>query len=223
MIRRRSKFGIFFFVVAVVLGLVTAIGAFQGSPAHAQEKHNGTVSLTAAQIEVYEGAAVLLTLTRSGGPMGEAVTVRLQSWEQDRTIGFGVNPSSQIHYVTIEPWQDTATLTVTAYVDGVSQPGFDPLEVNITDVGSGYQMGNPSRATIEINDPPGSSAIIGISSSIRDCAGGRTCRPSPSRRSGDLSSERNSEPPARRSARAAPGKSLGSSTLLHDGIYHSGQ
>ncbi len=187
MIRRRSKFGIFFFVVAVVLGLVTAIGAFQGSPAHAQEKHNGTVSLTAAQIEVYEGAAVLLTLTRSGGPMGEAVTVRLQSWEQDRTIGFGVNPSSQIHYVTIEPWQDTATLTVTAYVDGVSEPGFDPLEVNITDVGSGYRKASPSSATVQIDDPPGNIPIIGISSSIGTVAEGGSADYTITR-SGDLSS-----------------------------------
>ena len=166
MIRRRTEFGLFFLVVAVVLGLATAIGAFQGSPAHAQGNHNGTVRLTTTQTEVYEGAAALFTLTRSGGPVGQAVDVRIQSSEQDRTIGFGDNPSSQIHNVTIEPGQNTATLTVTAYVDGVSETGFDPLDVDITDVGSGYQRGNPSRATVEINDPPGSSAIIGISSSF---------------------------------------------------------
>ena len=36
----------------------------------------GTVYLSTDQTEVYEGATVLFTLTRSGGPMGEAMTVQ---------------------------------------------------------------------------------------------------------------------------------------------------
>ena len=53
MIRRRSKFGLFYFVVAVVLGLVIAAGAFQGSPAHAQTAASPgvTISETSLQIE----------------------------------------------------------------------------------------------------------------------------------------------------------------------------
>ena len=140
---RHKATRLLFLAAAVVLGLVMAAGDFQGPPVHAQGNHNGTVRLTTTQTRVYEGAAVLFTLTRFGGPMGEAVTVRLQSWEHNRTTGFGVNPSSQIHYVTIEPWQDTATLTFTTYVDGVSETGYDPLDVNITDVDSGYQSGQP--------------------------------------------------------------------------------
>ena len=188
MIRRRTEFGLFFLVVAVVLGLATAIGAFQGSPAHAQEKHNGTVSLSTDQTEVYEGAAVVVTLNRNGGPMGQAVNVRVNSWEYNRTTGFGVNPSSQDHNVTIEPGQDTATLTFTAYVDGVSEPGYDVVNVSIQEVYNGYQKGSPGQVNIEINDPPSSSAIIGISSSLGTVAEGGIAVFT-LHRSGDLSAD----------------------------------
>ena len=63
----------------------------------------GTVSLTTAQTEVYEGAEVLLTLTRSGGPMGEAMTVRLTSRESNHQTGT-INQSKRVHEVTFEPW-----------------------------------------------------------------------------------------------------------------------
>ena len=188
MIRRRTEFGLFFLVVAVVLGLATAIGAFQGSPAHAQEKHNGTVSLSTDQTEVYEGAAVVVTLNRNGGPMGQAVNVRVNSWEYNRTTGFGVNPSSQDHNVTIEPGQDTATLTFTAYVDGVSEPGYDVVNISIQEVYNGYQKGSPGQVNIEINDPPSSSAIIGISSSLGTVAEGGIAVFT-LHRSGDLSAD----------------------------------
>ena len=188
MIRRHKEFGLFFLVVAVVLGLATAIGAFQGSPAHAQEKHNGTVSLSTDQTEVYEGAEVVVTLNRNGGPMGQAVNVRVNSWEYNRTTGFGVNPSSQDHNVTIEPGQDTATLTFTAYVDGVSEPGYDVLNVSIQEVSNGYQKGSPGQVNIEINDPPSTSAIIGISSSVGTVAEGGIAVFT-LHRSGDLSAD----------------------------------
>ena len=54
-IRRRSKkFGLFFFVVAVVLGLATATGAFQGSPAHAQPVASLGVTISETSLEIEE-------------------------------------------------------------------------------------------------------------------------------------------------------------------------
>ena len=186
MIRRHKKFGLFFFVVAVVLGLATAAGSFQGSPAHAQVNRNGTVSLTAAQTEVYEGGAVVVTLTRSGGPTDVAVPVQVRSWEDNRASG-GNNPSNQIHDITIEPGQNTATLTFTAYVDGESETASDLLTVEIQSVGGGYQVGNPSSATVEINDPPSDSAIIELSTPSTTSVTEGNFVSYKLRRSGDLS------------------------------------
>ena len=124
----------------------------------------GTVTLTTAQTEVYEGATVLFTLTRSGGPMGEARTVEVKTRERNR------NPANQIqkgfyYDVTFKPWQSTATLSVLAYVDGEAEENADDtLEAALNDVGTGYQIGNADAVVVEINDPPNSIPIVDISS-----------------------------------------------------------
>ena len=123
----------------------------------------GRVYLSTDQTEVYEGAEVLFTITRSGGSMSEAVDVQIQSSESNLDTFTGSNPSSQTHNVIIGPWQDTATLSLTAYVDRRIETGSDPLQVDITNAGSGYETGNPSSATVEVNDPPSTSAIIRVS------------------------------------------------------------
>ena len=147
----------------------------------------GEVRLRADRSVVYEGAEVLFTLTRSGGPMGKELRIRLQSGESNLQVGFGVNPSDQNSIVAFEPWQSTATLKITAYVDGVSEAA-DSLEVENTHVGSGYLAENPNRATVEINDPPSSSAIIGISANTGTVAEGGQAGFTLSR-SGNMSSD----------------------------------
>ena len=147
----------------------------------------GEVRLRADRSVVYEGTEVLFTLTRSGGPMGKELRIRLQSGESNLQVGFGVNPSDQNSIVAFEPWQSTATLKITAYVDGVSEAA-DSLEVEITHVGSGYLAENPNRATVEINDPPSSSAIIGISANTGTVAEGGQAGFTLSR-SGNMSSD----------------------------------
>ena len=123
----------------------------------------GTVSLTTAQTEVYEGEEVLFTLTRSGGPMGEAMTVRLTSRESNHQTGT-INQSKRVHEATFEPCQSTATLKILAYVDGVTEEGSpDPLRTSLEGVGIGYEIGNPAVVVVEINDPPSNSVIIDIS------------------------------------------------------------
>ena len=162
--------GIWLLLLAVVLGLTVAADAFQPLPANAQG-NVGTVTVVRGQDDVYEGAEAVFIVTRSGGPMNQAVTVRLQSWEPNHLIGFGVNPSSDIHHVTLEPQQTTATLSVLAYVDGVSE-SYDVLEVHITNVGSGYETGNPDRDDVTIGDPPSGTPVIGISSNSSTVAEG---------------------------------------------------
>ena len=124
----------------------------------------GTVYLSTDQTEVYEGATVLFTLTRSGGPMGEARPVKVKTRERNR------NPGNEIqkgfyYDVTFKPWQSTATLSVLAYVDGEAEENDDDtLEAALNDVGTGYQIGNADALVVEINDPPDSIPIVDISS-----------------------------------------------------------
>ena len=70
MIRRHKKFGLFFFVVAVVLGLATAAGSFQGSPAHAQTVTTPSITIATDQASVYEGGLAVFRLTLHGGQSG---------------------------------------------------------------------------------------------------------------------------------------------------------
>ena len=124
----------------------------------------GTVYLSTDQTEVYEGATVLFILTRSGGPMGEARTVKVKTRERNRKHNNSIWKG--VYYdVTFKPWQSTATLSVLAYVDGEAEENDDDtLEAALNDVGTGYQIGNEDALVVEINDPPDSIPIVDISS-----------------------------------------------------------
>ena len=135
----------------------------------------GTVTLTADQSSVYEGQEATFTLTRTEGPVGEPVTVQLESSEPNRLFGLMPSeddPSSQSHQVTMEPWETTAKLGVIAYVDSDDEPGGDPLRIRITGVGTGYSQGSPNAQTVEVNDPPSGAAIITLSASTTTVAEG---------------------------------------------------
>ena len=124
----------------------------------------GTVYLSTDQTEVYEGATVLFTLTRSGGPMGEARPVKVKTRERNRNHGNSIQ-TGFYYDVTFKPWQSTATLSVLAYVDGEAEENDDDtLEAALNDVGTGYQIGNADALVVEINDPPDSIPIVDISS-----------------------------------------------------------
>ena len=124
----------------------------------------GTVYLSTDQTEVYEGATVLFILTRSGGPMGEARTVKVKTRERNRNHNNSIWKG--VYYdVTFKPWQSTASLSVLAYVDGEAEENDDDtLEAALNDVGTGYQIGNADALVVEINDPPDSIPIVDISS-----------------------------------------------------------
>ena len=152
----------------------------------------GTVTLAADQSSVYEGQEATFTLTRDGGPMGEPVTVQLESSEPNQAFFLmpsEANPSNQEHQVTIEPWQTTATLGIIAYVDSIDESGVDPLRVNITGVGDGYSQGSPNAQTVEIDDPPSGAAIITLSASTTTVAEGNAAVFTLTRTGGDTTAE----------------------------------
>ena len=126
--------------------------------------HTGTVYLSTDQTEVYEGATVLFTLTRSGGPMSEARTVKVKTRERNRNPGNSIQKGIY-YYVTFKRWQSTATLSVLAYLDGEAEEDEnDTLEASLDDVGTGYRIGNADALVVEINDPPDSIPIVDITS-----------------------------------------------------------
>ena len=152
----------------------------------------GTVTLAADQSSVYEGQEATFTLTRDGGPMGEPVTVQLESSEPNRSFGLMPSeddPSSQAHEVTIGAWQTTAKLGVIAYVDSDDEPGGDPLRVRTTGVGDGYAQGSPNAQTVEINDPPSGAAIVTLSASTTTVAEGNAAVFTLTRTGGDTTAE----------------------------------
>ena len=128
---------------------------------------NGIITIDADVITVTEGESVLFTLYRVDGPMSKPVTVRVQTSEPNRQEGFGDNPSTEYHNVTIEAWRGYAEFTVYPFVDGVEETGVDQLIADIlsisqVDGANRYREGSPNRLEIEINDPPSGSAIVTV-------------------------------------------------------------
>ena len=137
----------------------------------------GTITLRTDQTEVYEGEEVVFALTRTGGPIALAATVKILTEEPRRRI-ISYNPSNQNHIVTFEAWEDTATLSVFAYVDEDAEVGADrgdPLIASTVSVVVGdYTLVSPTTATVEINDPPTGSALIELESDKTAMAEGET-------------------------------------------------
>ena len=146
----------------------------------------GNVKLQADRTTVHEGDEVTYTLTRQSGPMGNTITVRVQTLEYNRQVGFGVNPSSRNHHVTFGPWESVQTFAINAYVDGVTESATDTLYAEIKAItGSGYQTGNPYTASVEIDDPPSGTDLVSLSASPSSIAEGGTATFTLTRAGGD--------------------------------------
>ena len=89
---------------------------------------NGSISIDSDVTTVTEGESVVFTLYRIEGPMSKPVTVRVQTSEPNRQVGFGVNPSTEYHNVTIQAWRGHAEFTVYPYVDGVAETKRRPAD-----------------------------------------------------------------------------------------------
>ena len=149
---------------------------------------NGKVRLQADVSTAVEGGEIILTLTRSNGPISQDLRVRVQTWEPNQQVGFGVNPSSQIHWITLEPWEDSVSFSVYPYVDGATEAGVDQFMAEIKEIsGSRYTTGNPYAATVEINDPPSGSALVSMTGTPASMAEGESATLTFTRSGGDTS------------------------------------
>ena len=123
----------------------------------------GTITLTTDQTTAVEGQEVIFTITREGGPVGRSTTATVETSEERRETtsdGVTTNPSLQEHEIAFDPWQTTATLRVYPFVDMTAESGADPLDAEITSVVTGYTIGSPSTATVEINDASSSATTL---------------------------------------------------------------
>ena len=127
---------------------------------------DGKVFLGTGTTTAVEGGEVVFTLTREDGPVSQDLTVRVETWEPNRIVGFGNNPSSQNHWLTFEPWEDSISFSVYPYVDRVAEAGADQLKAEIKNVGGArYTVGNPYTATVNIDDPPTDAVPVTLSAS----------------------------------------------------------
>ena len=128
---------------------------------------NGIITIDADVTIVTEGHWVVYTLYRVDGPMSKPATVRVQTTEPNRRVGFGVNPSTEYHNVTIEAWRGHAEFTVYPYVDGEAEAGVDQLIADILSISqingaNRYREGSPNTINVEINDPPSGSTFVTV-------------------------------------------------------------
>ena len=148
----------------------------------------GTVTIAASTDTVYEGDGVTYTLTRTGGPIGSSATVGVRTWEPSRRSG-GNNTSDQTTDVQFDPWETTASFTISAYVDGVDESGTDVLKASITTPGDGYANGTPHEVDVEIDDPPSGSALITLARDQASITEGQTATFTLTRTGGDTTQE----------------------------------
>ena len=127
---------------------------------------NGFITIEADVLSVTEGESVVFTLYRVDGPMSKPVTVRVWTWEANRQVGFGINPSTEYHNVTIQPWEGHAEFTVYPYVDGEAETS-DRLDADIqsisqVDGADRYTEGSPNQFYVDITDPPNNSTLVTV-------------------------------------------------------------
>ena len=151
---------------------------------------NGSISIDSDVLTVTEGQAVIFTLYRIDGPMNKPVTVRVQTTEPNRQIGFGNNPSTEYHNVTIEAWRGHAEFIVYPYVDGAAETGADQLIADIISISqvegaNRYTEGLPNQIDVEIDDPPSGSAIVTVAANPTSIVEGGSTTVTFSRTGGD--------------------------------------
>ena len=128
---------------------------------------NGIVTIDADVTTVTEGESILFTLYRVDGPMSKPVTVQVQTSEPNRQAGFGTNPSTEYHNVTIEAWRGHAEFIVYPYVDGAAETGADRLIADILNISqvdgaNRYSEGSPNQYYVDISDPPSNGTLVTV-------------------------------------------------------------
>ena len=154
MIRRRSKFGLFYFAVAVVLGLVIAAGAFQGSPAHAQTAASPGVTISETSLQIEEGKSYTYSVVLDTEPasyVGVSIGGRR-----------GLTSNRARLFFTVQNWNVPQTVTITADHD---DDGIDEAEVTLTHTVSSPDDGDydglsAAGVTVTVTDDDYAELII---------------------------------------------------------------
>ena len=154
-----TSLGAAVFVLALFLAGVFSL--FQPPPAHAQTVNPATVTISSQQTSVYEGQGFTFTLTRTGGTVGDELTVLIDTYETAK-----YNSTLTEHSVTFRPGATSADLTVLVPVDGDIEPGTDTFNAEIRcDNPQSYNCGTQWFADIEIDDAPQGSQFVSVSAS----------------------------------------------------------
>ena len=169
-----TSLGAALFVLALFLAGVFPL--FQPPPAHAQTVNPATVTISSQQTSVYEGQGLTYTLTRTGGTVGDELTVVLDTYEAGK-----YHSTHTEHSVTFRPGVTSADLTVLVPVDDDIEPGTNTFAAEIKCVNSlPYNCGTQWFADIEIDDAPEDSQFVSVSASSTSVIEGSAAPPSPS-------------------------------------------
>ena len=127
--------------------------------------------LVGDETAIPQGALAMFTVTRTGSTSSE-LTVKLQTFEPRRQIGFGDNPTTRQETVTIGRGDSRATL----YVPTVGQVGDQGwIEAQIKP-NSDYDQGSQYQVSTDIRDATDDDAIVSIEASESSIAEGRRRR-----------------------------------------------
>ena len=87
-----------------------------------------------------------------------------------------------------DPWETTATVTISAYVDGVAESGTDTLKAELVG-NTAYTAGTPSSVDVEIDDPPSGSTLVTVARDQPSIREGETGTFTLTRTGGDTTQE----------------------------------
>lgn len=119
----------------------------------------GTLQWSAANFAVTEGTAnVTLTVNRVAGSSG---TVTVNYATNDGSANAGADYTAASASLSFADGETTRTITV-AILDDSAMEGVETLTVSLSNAGGGATLGNPTLATVTINDndqppPPGNN------------------------------------------------------------------
>ena len=145
---RHKATRLLFLAAAVVLGLVMAAGAFQGSPAHAQPVASPGVTISETSLEIEEENTALYTVVLDTEPAGY-VGVSIGG-----VTGTDLTLNRAQLFFTVQNWNVPQTVAVTAHDD---DDGIDEAEATLTHTVSspgdgGYDGLSAAGVTVTVTD-----------------------------------------------------------------------
>ena len=140
---------------AVAMGVAALFLVASGTPAHAQAPSTSTITITADQTSVYEGAPATFTVGRIGGDLNQELRVQIKTWEPAFDHAQG-NLTELVHEVTFPRAAATVTLKVNAWADQYAESAVQTLKAQIQAAANGeYTLGSAATATTVVTDVNG--------------------------------------------------------------------